>query len=751
VPFGVFCSEVRAALERWVVFRGCRPEHQAPDMSTSQPSIPFDSLLAHQDFVRSLARSLVNDAQAADDVAQETWLTALKSPPREGHSLRGWLAAVVRSRAQNARREDTRRNVREELVARGEVDESDKVLRTQVEVSQNIVAVVLALDEPYRSVILQRYYEDLQPTEIARRRGVAPGTIRSQLSRGHELLREKLDRQYGDRSAWSVMVLPLIQRGVAKSLKFSTKVWLAAGVVTIVVVAPIVWYEATTSTTRATVAALSPEIRSSNAIALSPAPAMAASSRTSAAPQPIESQETKAAAGGATAIPSDLSSKSPRELVELMVQTQRLLERRVLVNAGDWPPALAALKQNADAGMFWIEPRGRFDFESANPFGLRGGGAFYSFVTRSHSYDRDPDIGLDAAGTLNANVMGSGFIVSIGKLDLLQVPGTASATIDTWSARVKDAWTVLWSESGVIEERATKSNLQPWARAAVGETYVVRRPSRNDHDVLAAFTVLEERDHALRIAFRVLNSWPVVDQHGPIDGTAYDESIGAAPAWVDALSVEQLFALADQILARSRVVLLSIPDPLQLRFATLMAAPNSGVARVLERGRFDHIVTERGGGCYWSFATRAHDYDKEPDLELGGGELRSGFYGASMGMVLDLGDMRIGDVPAQRGSAPAQLESGARERWTFMWSVMPHVWNRFGQQINALDDEQRLRADDLGLRQGAEARMGHCYLVRSVMPDEHDLIAAFEVVDRDENGITIAWRVLETFPVPRRR
>ena len=55
----------------------------------------IEALLAHQDWVRALARSLVADPSRADDVAQQTMLEAMTSPPRDLSRPRGWLARVA--------------------------------------------------------------------------------------------------------------------------------------------------------------------------------------------------------------------------------------------------------------------------------------------------------------------------------------------------------------------------------------------------------------------------------------------------------------------------------------------------------------------------------------------------------------------------------------------------------------------------------------------------------------------------------
>src|SRR6185369_409787 len=68
-----------------------------PDMASLPSELRRDPerLLAHDRFVRGLARCLVRDAHAAEDLAQEAWVAALQvsPPPLSWH---GWLATVVR-------------------------------------------------------------------------------------------------------------------------------------------------------------------------------------------------------------------------------------------------------------------------------------------------------------------------------------------------------------------------------------------------------------------------------------------------------------------------------------------------------------------------------------------------------------------------------------------------------------------------------------------------------------------------------
>jgi DNA-directed RNA polymerase specialized sigma24 family protein len=57
--------------------------------------VPMEELLAHHAWVSRLAHHLAESA--GEDVVQDAWLTALRSPPEPGRPARPWLAEVVRN------------------------------------------------------------------------------------------------------------------------------------------------------------------------------------------------------------------------------------------------------------------------------------------------------------------------------------------------------------------------------------------------------------------------------------------------------------------------------------------------------------------------------------------------------------------------------------------------------------------------------------------------------------------------------
>ncbi len=169
-----------------------------------------ESLAAHRGFVEALARRLVDDRHVAEDLAQETFLAALRNPPKAA-ALRGFLARVLRRRRARWLRDEDRRLRKERAAARPDRAESGLDLVARLSWHRKVVDALLSLEEPYRTTLLLRFYEDLKPGEIAERLDVPPGTVRARLSRGLERMRARLDADHeGDRRSWQLGLLPLL-------------------------------------------------------------------------------------------------------------------------------------------------------------------------------------------------------------------------------------------------------------------------------------------------------------------------------------------------------------------------------------------------------------------------------------------------------------------------------------------------------------------------------------------------------------
>ncbi len=193
-------------------------------MPDSAPSLRPEILLAQSGWVRGLARALVFDSNRVDDVVQNTWLAALEQPSAEVGNLRAWLAGIVRNVVRQEKRGESRRVARERGSRGPEPLPPVAELVERADLQKRVVQAVLELDEPQRSTLLLRYFEDLSAGEIARRLGVPGSTVRSRLQAALEALRERFDRERGgDRRAWSLGLIPLLlPRGSAGAGLVST-------------------------------------------------------------------------------------------------------------------------------------------------------------------------------------------------------------------------------------------------------------------------------------------------------------------------------------------------------------------------------------------------------------------------------------------------------------------------------------------------------------------------------------------------
>ncbi len=162
-----------------------------------------ERLLEHSDYVQSLARDLVRDSQSADDCAQDTWLQVLGNPVVGIESARGWLRRVLLRQAFRRGEESHRRRKREEQSVSPATSPSAVEVAGRDETRRVVVEELLALPEPYRAIILLRYFEGLTLREIAQRQAIPLETVRTRHRRGLAKLRETLTRRLRGHGTWA--------------------------------------------------------------------------------------------------------------------------------------------------------------------------------------------------------------------------------------------------------------------------------------------------------------------------------------------------------------------------------------------------------------------------------------------------------------------------------------------------------------------------------------------------------------------
>jgi hypothetical protein len=185
-------------------------------------------------------------------------------------------------------------------------------------------------------------------------------------------------------------------------------------------------------------------------------------------------------------------------------------------------------------------------------------------------------------------------------------------------------------------------------------------------------------------------------------------------------------------------------------YSNFLKGSNTGLIRLLPYQRANERLI-RGGGSYYSFHYVSHEYGRGSDIELirpliitsgsvprrvlegNHDSLSVGFAGADYGMMTNLGNVPLIEINAKDPRArflaeyePPRSDPKARcERRRFV----------VGETIDGLVYKNKL-----------PVQVGATYLLRSINYDESDVLVAFQVARRDDDGsVIIAWKLLKEF------
>ena len=150
----------------------------------------------HWDGAYRAAFLVTGDRAAAEDIAQEAFLSALRALPRFDlrRPLRPWLHRIVVNRAIDWARA---RALRGEVGADAAADAAAPEPRAPGAFGQDLVGALLQLAVEQRAVIVLRYLLELTPGEIAELLDLPRGTVNSRLRRGLDALGELVGDELG--------------------------------------------------------------------------------------------------------------------------------------------------------------------------------------------------------------------------------------------------------------------------------------------------------------------------------------------------------------------------------------------------------------------------------------------------------------------------------------------------------------------------------------------------------------------------
>ena len=145
----------------------------------------------HWDAAYRTAVLVTGDRAAAEDIAQEAFLAAVRALASFDlrRPLRPWLHRIVVNRAIDwSRSRALRAEVGAEVVAEAAAPASAPCF------GDDVMAALLGLAPEQRAVVVLRYVVELTPGEIAKLLGLPRGTVNSRLRRGLDALEGVIER-----------------------------------------------------------------------------------------------------------------------------------------------------------------------------------------------------------------------------------------------------------------------------------------------------------------------------------------------------------------------------------------------------------------------------------------------------------------------------------------------------------------------------------------------------------------------------
>jgi len=173
------------------VVAGSRGDERAWIRGAQSGSVPDLEALFRHHWPRAYraAYLVVHDSGAAEDIAQEAFLAAVRSLDRfdRRRPFGPWLHRIVVNRAIDwGRREALRRSA-------GDPEEHSEAAAATDAIGGELMPALAQLPPEQRAVVVLRHLLEYTPGEIARMLDVPRGTVNSRLRRGLDQLRDLIE------------------------------------------------------------------------------------------------------------------------------------------------------------------------------------------------------------------------------------------------------------------------------------------------------------------------------------------------------------------------------------------------------------------------------------------------------------------------------------------------------------------------------------------------------------------------------
>lgn len=185
---------------------------------------------------------------------------------------------------------------------------------------------------------------------------------------------------------------------------------------------------------------------------------------------------------------------------------------------------------------------------------------------------------------------------------------------------------------------------------------------------------------------------------------------------------------------------LAVSDTDREEFAAFLSQPQTGIIRLLPRETYDGNAKRglaiNGGGAFYSFVLKTHEYGRGSDIALEQGHLKVGFAGADYGLLLNLGDISLDQVANDHVATRALLDYTPPAKEAEVRAEYRKLWQ--GIELTGFNFKSRVPAN-----------VSNTYLLRSISIDDSDIVVAFRIVRKDtDSSLILVYKVLKTFPKP---
>ena len=214
-------------------------------------------------------------------------------------------------------------------------------------------------------------------------------------------------------------------------------------------------------------------------------------------------------------------------------------------------------------------------------------------------------------------------------------------------------------------------------------------------------------------------------------------------------NIDQQVAQISAVNQRLEAKLLAVPSDISAQFAEFLKKKDTGLIRLLPRGKYENAMLMRGGGAYYSFAKRTQEYGNGSDIELDRSVLSVGFAGVDYGFFLDLGKLKIAELGDLDESPPDWLAPELFDAWRYFFNYQPP-----GLLADARKEQRRfstgnVRFGSATLTDHVPAIPSDTYLLRSIGDRESDVLVVFQVAAKlEDDSVVLAWRLTKSFPKP---